>query len=582
MKNNILYLVLILIIISGCSRQPQNVIVNLGEFIPADSISSKTYDATFGIICALDECREKGASKLVIPKGVYRITPDLATEKYVFVSNNDAGLKKFLFDVSGISNLQIEGNGAELILEGFICPFLLDNSKNITIQDLSIDFKRPFHSEGVIKGSGKGYIDLQFSNEFPYEVKNGKLRFIDKSGTLYPYGSLLEFNAERQETEFKVFDSWLWESPLPAEVLSNQDVRMYKDGLKGKTGNILVFGAASRLIPAFTISDSEDVLLSNINIYHCGGMGVIGQRTHNIELNKIKVTPRPEAGRIISVTADATHFVNCSGYLRMIDCTFEKQKDDATNIHGIYAVVDKILSPTEMIVRLKHRQQFGFDFIQKGMNLEFEDAESLISKGVCKVKDVKRLNKECTLVTLLDSMPADVRLKDPVASMDAYPEVLIKGCTIQKNRARGLLLGSRGKIIIEDNYFHTPGSAILFEGDGCYWYEQSGVRDVLIRNNVFDNCNFGNDSWGIGCIGVNTRIVKDKDKSRYHRNIRVEDNEFKIFDPTIAYLYCVDGFTFKNNRIEQSDKYKHIRDENRRFITDDCSNISIDDKGTPL
>lgn len=577
MKKYIVLSFLFFICLCGCKQQFTSKTVNLSDFIPADSISSATYDATFDIISALEQCRENKASTLIIPKGTYRITKNYASEKYVFVSNNDAGLKAFLFDLSGISNLEIEGNGAEFVLEGFVCPFLLDNSKNITIKNLSIDFKRPFHTEGVIKGSGKGYIDLEFSDEFPYEVKNGKLRFIDQNGTLYPYGSLLEFNTERHETEFKVFDSWLSVSPLPAEVLPNKDVRMFKENIVGQVGNTLVFGAANRLVPAFTISDSEDILLSNVNIYHCGGMGVISQRTHNIELNKVSVSPRPNGKRIISATADATHFVNNSGYLRMIDCTFENQKDDATNIHGIYAVVDNILSPTELIVRLKHRQQFGFDFLKKEMNVEFEDARSLLSKGICKVKDVKRLNKECTLITFYDSIPSTVELKDPVASVDAYPEVLIKGCTIQKNRARGLLLGSRGKTIIENNYFHTPGSAILFEGDGCYWYEQSGVRDVLIQNNVFDNCNFGNDTWGVGCIGVNTRIMEDKDKSRYHKNITVTGNEFKIFDPTIAYLYCVDGFTFKNNKIEVSDKYKHIRNETRRFITDDCSNILIED-----
>lgn len=577
MKIHISLPILCLICLLGCKQQSAIDTINLADYIPADSVSSTTYDATFDITRALSDCKEMKASKLVIPKAIYRITPNYASEKYVFVSNNDAGLKAFLFDLSNISNLEIDGNGSEFILEGFICPFLLDNSINITIKNLSIDFKRPFHTEGLIIGSGKGYIDLKFSDEFPYEVKNGKLRFIDRNGTLYPYGNLLEFNAGQRETEFKVFDNWLFTSPLPAETLPNNDIRMYKEDIIGKTGNIMVFGASNRLIPAFTISDSENILLSNINIYHCGGMGVIGQRTKNIELNKVMVSPRPDGKRIISATADATHFVNCSGYLRMIDCTFENQKDDATNIHGIYAVVDKIISQTEIIVRMKHRQQFGFDFIKKGMSVEFEDARSLISKGICKIKEVKRLNKECTFVTFSDSIPSSVRLKDPMASIEAYPEVLIKGCTIQKNRARGLLLGSRAKIVIENNYFHTPGSAILFEGDGCYWYEQSGVRDVIIRNNIFDNCNFGNDSWGIGCIGVNTLIMEDKDKSRYHRNIVVTDNQFNIFDPTIAYLYCVDGFTFKNNKIQQSDKYKHVRTETRRFVTEDCSNISIED-----
>ena len=48
---------------------------------------------------------------------------------------------------------------------------------------------------------------------------------------------------------------------------------------------------------------------------------------------------------MISITADATHYVNCGGYIRMIDCTFENQKDDATNIHGLYMAVEKVGGP---------------------------------------------------------------------------------------------------------------------------------------------------------------------------------------------------------------------------------------------
>ena len=62
-----------------------------------------------------------------------------------------------------------------------------------------------------------------------------------------------------------------------------------------------------------------------------------------------------------------------------------------------------------------------------------------------------------------------------IAADEEYPEVLIKGCHMAGNRARGLLLGSRARMIIEDNYFHIPGAAILFEGDGNFWFEQAGV-----------------------------------------------------------------------------------------------------------
>lgn len=61
-------------------------------------------------------------------------------------------------------------------------------------------------------------------------------------------------------------------------------------------------------------------------------------------------------------------------------------------------------------------------------------------------------------------------------------------------------------MVIEDNYFHIAGAAILIEGDANYWYEQSGVRDVVIRRNLFENGNYGSPGWGSACIAVGSGI----------------------------------------------------------------------------
>jgi len=259
----------------------------------------------------------------------------------------------------------------------------------------------------------------------------------------------------------------------------------------------------------------------------------------------------------------------------MINCLFENQKDDATNIHGIYPMITEI-NGNKVILKLMHSQQHGFDFIKPGMTMEFVDRESLITYGEAKVASVVRLNKEYTEVSFAGELPGGVKPKDPVASIDAYPEVLIKGCTMRNNRARGLLLGSRGKTVIEDNFFHIPGASILFEGDGSYWYEQSGVREVMIRNNVFENCMYGYFNWGSATIATGSGIRKDREISRYNRNITVEGNIFRGFDPRLVNLYCVDGFIFRNNTIEKTDDYPADKANSEAIITRYCDNILIE------
>lgn len=129
---------------------------------------------------------------------------------------------------------------------------------------------------------------------------------------------------------------------------------------------------------------------------------------------------------------------------------------------------------------------------------------------------MERLNKEWYEVTF-DGDLSQIAVGDLI-TRTCYPEVLIRNCRMGNNRARGLLLGSRKKTVVEGCYFHTPGAAILFEGDGYYWYEQAGVRDVEIRNCVFDNCLYGAATWGDAIIATGNGPKHDRERSRYHRN----------------------------------------------------------------
>lgn len=545
--------------------------VFLSDYLRGDDAMT---DAVPAIRAALEEVKRINASHLVLPGGELRLRPDKATERYQFISNNDESLKRIAFDLSDINNLTIDGNGSSLVFSGFISPFNLENCRDIVIENLSIDFTRTFHSEGLITNVWDGGIDIKFPDDYNVNISNGYLIFSDNEGIVYPYSNMLEFDSDKREPALYAKDIWLGGNGVKAIQNEDGSFRITGEDMVGSEGNVMIFGARYRYNPAFTLADCDGVTVRDVTLYHCGGMGVIAQRCRNIELNKLNITPGN--GRMVSITADATHFVNCGGFIRMIDCLFENQKDDATNIHGLYMAVDSVVAPDRMIVRWYNSGQYGVDFIKPGMTLEIVDNENLNTYSRHTVKDVNRLNKIYTEVTFTEPLPDEIEKRHVVAADDEYPSVLIKGCRMRSNRARGLLLGSRGSIVVEDNYFHIPGAAILFEGDGNYWWEQSGVRDVVIRNNVFENCNYGYSNWGSACIAVGSGIPK-RDDCRYHKNIKVEKNIFRVFDPRIINLYCVDGFVFTpDNRIEMTDDYEYGREETRNFvIADNCDNIKL-------
>lgn len=566
-----------LCLLTGCNVSTNGGDVYLSDFL--DSASAES-DAVPAIRAAVAYCAKTGASRLVLPGGELRLRPDRAEEKYQFISNNDESLKRIAFDLEGMRDFTIEGAGTKLLFSGFISPFNLERCRNVTIRDLSIDYTRTFHSEGIVRAAGPGWLDVEFPEEYVCDLSDGCLRFLDDEGTVYPFSSLLEFDAVKREPAFHVDDYWLAKHTIVARQQPGGLVRIFRDDLKAGIGNVMVFGAARRLNPGFTISDSEGIAIRDVNLYHCGGMGVIAQRSRDIELHRLRVVPAPGKGRVISITADATHFVNCGGYIRLLDCTFENQKDDATNIHGLYMPVDSMTAPDRAPLRWGHAGQYGVDFLVPGMRVEVVDNMNLETYAHLTVESVNRINKNYTEVKFAEPLPERAGKSHLIAADEDYPEVLVRGCRMSGNRARGLLLGSRGRIVIERNYFHIAGAAVLFEGDGNYWFEQSGVRDVSIRDNVFENCNYGSLGWGNACIAVGSGIPERR-QSRYHRNIRIENNVFRGFDPRIVNLYCVDGFVFTDdNRIEHTDDYPYALGENRRFVTEYCDGVELPEERT--
>lgn len=564
-----LVLALVLLSIAGAPSLRAQEAVPAGQVVEISDFGMKAgdgQDATPAVRRALEQCRASKARSLAFGPGRYDFWPERAVERYGFVSNNDEGLKRIVFLLDSMADFEIDGRGAVFVFHGFISPIVVDHCRNIALKGFSIDYARTFHSEATILAAGQESLDLEFSEAFPYAVRNGILVFTDGrdrqepqtavKGTelTFPYGSLLEFDAGKRETAYQAHDYWV-KGGVAAQDLGRRRVRIALPGLVGKPGNILVFGAANRDCPGIVISDSANVSIGNVNLYHCGGMGILGQRSRDLALDHVQVTPAPGSGRMVSITADATHFANCAGKITMGHCRFENQKDDATNIHGVYARIAHRLAPDTAEVQLVHPQQYGFDFLVPGGKIELVHGPSLLTYGQAVVKSVERENKEFTRIVLEAPLPEACIPGDVVASCEAYPEVWIHHCTFRGNRARGLLLGSRARMVVEDSLFHTPGSAILLEGDGRFWYEQAGVRELVIRNNVFDNCNFG--VWGQAAIEVGAGIAQEcRAASRYNRNILVEGNLFRSFGETpLVRMYSVDGLILRDNRLEKTEAY---------------------------
>jgi polygalacturonase len=175
-----------------------------------------------------------------------------------------------------------------------------------------------------------------------------------------------------------------------------------------------------------------------------------------------------------------------------------------------------------------------------------------------------------------ESMPASITAGDALENLTWTPDVLIHNSFFGSNRARGILITTPGKVIIEHNIFESSGSAILIAGDANQWYESGAVKDVLIRNNTFtEMCMTSMYQFCEGIISIYPEIPSPNPEKPFHRNIRIEGNEFHPYDYPVLFARSVEGLTFRNNRLIRSTRFEPFHHRKATFTFENCLNVTI-------
>jgi hypothetical protein len=101
---------------------------------------------------------------------------------------------------------------------------------------------------------------------------------------------------------------------------------------------------------------------------------------------------------------------------------------------------------------------------------------------------------------------------------------------------------------------------VLIADDARSWYESGSVRDVLIQNNIFNQC-------GTYAIDVLPEAY-GKPGGAVHKNIRVINNRIILKQNKQIRVKRTEGFVFKGNIIEGEFK--------RRMKIVDCTKADIE------
>jgi len=314
-----------------------------------------------------------------------------------------------------------------------------------------------------------------------------------------------------------------------------------------------------------------------VEVYHTAGLGILSQFSENITLNRVKMVPNPNKNRYLSGHDDGFHFSNCRGQIQVTNCEFAALMDDPINIHGTSVRIMEILAPNRLRCKFMHHQSVGLLWTRPGEKIGFLESESMATLDHGKVSEVKVLSTEEFELSFQEALPSGISVGDALENLSWTPDAHLAHNRFMSCRARGVLISTPGKVLIEDNHFESSGAAILIAGDANNWYETGAVKDVCIRNNVFaDPCLTSLYQFSEAIISIYPEIPNpEASMEKYHRNIHILDNDFHLYDYPVLYAESVDGLKFNGNRLIRSHRFPSFHPRKHSFSLLSCRNVEI-------
>lgn len=467
------------------------------------------------------------------------------TIRHYFISNSEpAECHKVGILLENEKDRILDLQGQTLLLQGPAIAIALDGCENVTIQNGVIDWEIPMSAEGTVTAASPCSVTVAIDREkYPHHVENGKLVFTGNGWSSDCFGAL----------EFDI-DGFV--RPGAGDTFPRVTVRQAGDCVEllgnftvvPRVGNTLVLRHGKRIHPGLFCQNSKNVTLKDLTFHATCGLGALFQFCENITVQNVSFVPGP-GRKVISGHDDGLHFSNCRGHILVENCRFRGLMDDPINVHGTST---KILSVDGNTIRgcFGHPQSVGFDrWALPGDVISFLNCRTLDSVGVETVADFDLLSPTEFTVRFSGPVPKGIRPGDALENLTNTPSLVCRKNFFGSCRARGLLVTTPKKVLIEDNVFESSGSAILLCGDANSWYESGACKDVTIRRNRFHNCLTSRYQFCEGVISICPEIPNREHSRGFHENITITENTFDCPGARLLYEHCTNNLIFENNEI---------------------------------
>lgn len=535
------------------------------------------------VIKALAACKTKARPVLVFAKGRYDFWPQYSAEKLYYESNTDVIPVRYCpILIEGFKNIEVDGMGSDFIFHGRIQPITIDSSENVLVKNINIDWDIPITAQAQVKAVNNEYLEIEINIlESPYIIEDDKIVFVGEGWkSKMSEGGIMEFDKTTGLIPPGTGDL----SPLgddyemyKAKEVKYGTVRMYHTfKRKPAVGNYLILRHSARDHAGGFVINSKNIRFENMNFFQTAGLGILLQYSENLSFKSVNFIPNKNKNRYFSGHDDGLHFSNCKGLVTVDSCKFLGLMDDPINVHGTSVRIIKKLGDKKLLCKFIHEQSIGLSWARPGEKIGFIENDAMNTFGTGIAESFTVLSPTDFEITFKENIPTGTDAGDALENLTWVTDVEIKNSFFGSNRARGILITTPGKVVIEGNTFESSGAAILIAGDANNWYESGAVKDVLIQKNIFnDACMTSMYQFCEGIISIFPTIPKADASKPFHKNIRIINNVFNPFDYPVLYAKSVDGITFSNNYIKRSTQYKPFHKRKNMITLEACKNIQI-------
>ncbi len=526
---------------------------------------------------ALLYCKDNPGTRLELPAGRIDLWPEFAPKRELYISNgteNDtlSKLKSIALLLEGYNRLHIRGSQTLIVLHGKMLSFALLDCRDITIEGIRFDYERPTMSELTIQSITSTSAQFQVHPDSRYQVLNEKLTWYGEGWSARNLHTIL-FNPQ---TELMRYSNFRAVQQGRVRELAPYQLEVTGDFSKTgwKKGDRLTIRDPYRDNVGALIWHSVNTSLKDISMHYMHGLGIVSQFSENLLFKRVKVAPAEGSDRIIASFADCFHFSGCKGSIVIDQCYMSGAHDDPINVHGTHLKVKEKINSHTVWVEFMHHQTYGLEAFFKGDTIAFVKSATLLPHGTGIVKRATMINKRIMELEMEMALPEIVNQDFVLENISWTPEVTIQNSHFERTNTRGILVTTRKKVRIENNRFVRTGMhAILIANDASSWYESGPVEDVLIQNNRFEECGY-NSEPGNAVISIAPENHELVPNQYVHRNIRIRNNYFKVYDAPLLQARSTNGLDFSSNTIEVSSLLPKKGDKAALQLTA-CANVIV-------